>query len=62
MKNILRTLIADEDAAAMAEYGLLLVLVVLLAFVAVVILGDGISTFFSRTGGEFEGASIPTIP
>jgi Flp pilus assembly pilin Flp len=54
--------LADEDAPTMAEYGLLLVLIALLAFVAVVILGEGISTFFTATGNAFAGATIPTIP
>jgi Flp pilus assembly pilin Flp len=46
----------------MAEYGLLLALIALLAFTAIVSVGDGISTLFMETGNTFTGAAVPTIP
>ena len=46
----------------MAEYGLLLVLVALFAFASVILLGEGISTLFDKTGGTLKGAKIPSIP
>ena len=62
MKTHVWRLVVEEDAPTFAEYGLLLVLIALLVFASVVTLGTGISTFFSRTGQEFGGASLPTIP
>ena len=60
-QSVLR-LFVREDAPTMAEYGLLLALIALLAFAAVVLLGEGISSLFNITGSAFKGASVPTIP
>jgi Flp pilus assembly pilin Flp len=57
-----RRLFAEEHAPTMAEYGLLLIFIALLVVGGGFIIGTGISTFFSATGSEFAGATIPTIP
>jgi Flp pilus assembly pilin Flp len=54
--------LTEEEAPTFAEYGLLLVLIALFTVLAVITLGDGISTFFTATGEAFSGATIPTIP
>lgn len=60
--RVFKRLLRDEDAPTMAEYGLLLLFIALLVFASVVILGEGISTFFRAGGAAFKGATIPSIP
>ena len=61
-KKVWVRLIKDEEAPSMAEYALLLALIALLVFLAIVTLGDGLSTFFSAAGSALGGAQLPTIP
>jgi Flp pilus assembly pilin Flp len=52
MLSILRALIPDEDGAAMVEYGLLLLLIAMVAFASVKTLGQGVSSFYNSAAGS----------
>ena len=60
-KNVLWHVLVDEEATTFAEYGLLLVLIALLVFLSALVVGEGTSELFQRTGEAFEGGSVPTI-
>jgi pilus assembly protein Flp/PilA len=52
----------DEQGATMVEYGLLVVLIALVAAAGAQTLGNGLNTLFAGIGGAVAGATIPTIP
>jgi Flp pilus assembly pilin Flp len=61
-KKVLWHALVDEEATTIAEYGLLLMLIALLVVSSALVVGEGTSTLFQRTGEIFEGASVPTTP
>jgi Flp pilus assembly pilin Flp len=62
IRRMLRRLVVDEEAPAMAEYGLLILFIALAVAAAAVVLGVGVSTLFSAAGSAFSNATVPTIP
>lgn len=52
MLSILNSMIRDEEAATMVEYGLLVALIALVALGAIQTLGGNLSTMFSNTAGS----------
>jgi pilus assembly protein Flp/PilA len=49
----------DEDGPAMVEYGLLVGLIALVVAVAALVLGQDISTLFSKVGSYLSNLPIP---
>lgn len=62
IKYLLWKLIRRQDGANMVEYGLLIVLVGLVAAAGLSALGTDLSTFFSDIGDEIDTATIPDVP
>jgi pilus assembly protein Flp/PilA len=52
MLSRLKLLVRDEEGATMVEYGLMIALVALVAFVAIQVLGTNLSTLFSTAAGS----------
>ena len=50
-------LVRDDRAASMVEYALLIVLIAIIAFVAVQLAGQEVSTSFSKVANGLETAS-----
>jgi len=50
MLTNLKSMIRDEEGASMVEYGLLVALIALVAFVAVQTLGTKLSSLFNSVG------------
>ncbi|MBV8066354.1 MAG: Flp family type IVb pilin [Candidatus Eremiobacteraeota bacterium] len=48
MLQTLKTMIRDEEGAAMVEYGLLVAFIALVALVGVKLLGTGLNNLFSN--------------
>ena len=59
MKQILKSLAADEQAASMTEYALLLALIAVATIGALQILGVSINNAFTSTSDHLE-AAIPS--
>ena len=56
MKSVLvktRQFIADEEGAALAEYGILVAFIAIVAIVAVTYFGGKVSSKFSELGNKF---------
>ena len=62
MTNFMKRLVAGEEGATMVEYGLLVVLIALVAAAGAQTLGNGLNTLFGGIGAAVSGATIPTIP
>jgi len=56
MTKILKSLAADEQAASMTEYALLLALIAVATIGALQLLGGGITDVFTRTSDELATA------
>lgn len=52
MKAMIRRLWKDEEGATMVEYGLIVVVVALVAVVGATTLGTDLSALFTRIGGQ----------
>jgi len=52
MFTTLKNLVRDEEGATMVEYGLLIALIALVAFLAVQTLGINLQTFFTTAAGS----------
>ena len=52
---------SDESGATMVEYGLLIVLIALIAATGAQLLGNGINTLFSNIGSVMAAVVVPTI-
>lgn len=61
MKSLLNRLVKNEDGATMVEYGILLVLVALVAAVGLGALGTNLSTMFNNIAQALggKGTSLP---
>ena len=62
MKKFLSKLIRQEEGANLVEYGILIVLVALVAATGLTDLGNDLSAFFSEIGDSISGASVETLP
>jgi pilus assembly protein Flp/PilA len=62
MRKLVTRFVNDESGATMVEYGLLVVLIALVAAAGAQTLGNGLNTLFSGIGGAVAGATIPPIP
>jgi len=49
---LIRSMLRDEEGATMVEYGLLVALIAMVAFVAVQTLGTNLSSLFSTAAGS----------
>jgi len=54
IRNAVRRFISDEDGAALAEYGILVAFIAIVAIVAVTFFGSKISAKFSSLAGSFS--------
>ena len=54
IKNAVRRFISDEDGAALAEYGILVAFIAIVAIVAVTFFGSKISAKFSSLASSFS--------
>lgn len=52
MITTLKSMLRDEDGATMVEYGLLVALIAMVAFVAVQTLGKNLSSLFNTVAGS----------
>lgn len=57
MKKMMNWLKNEESGQGMVEYGLIIVVVALIAVVGLKTLGDGLSTFFSNTKDKVNNYS-----
>ena len=51
----------DESGATMVEYGLLVVLIALIAATGANLVGNGLNTLFSKIGSVVSTATVPSI-
>ena len=51
----------NESGATMVEYGLLVVLIGLIAATGANLLGNGLNVLFSKIGSVVSNATVPTI-
>lgn len=61
MKSIVR-LIRGEAGANLVEYGILIVLVGLVAVGGLTSLGTNLNSFFQQIADNLGGATVPTLP
>jgi pilus assembly protein Flp/PilA len=54
VKNAVRRFIADDDGAALAEYGILVAFIAIVAIVAVTFFGSKISAKFSELANSYS--------
>ena len=57
----LKKLIRDESGATMVEYGLLVVLIGLIAATGANLVGNGLNDLFSKIGSVVSNATVPSI-
>ena len=62
IKSLLWKLIRRQEGAGMVEYGLLIVLVGLVAAAGLSAMGTDLSQFFTDIGNEVDTATIPNVP
>jgi pilus assembly protein Flp/PilA len=62
MKTFLQKLRRDEVGANLVEYGILIVLVALVAATGLSALGTNLSNFFDSIANTISGANVPTLP
>jgi Flp pilus assembly pilin Flp len=62
MKSFLRKLRREEAGANLVEYGILIVLVALVAATGLSALGTNLNTFFNDIANAISGATVPTLP
>jgi len=53
--------VAAEEGASMAEYGLLIALIALVAAAGAKIVGTGLNNMFSKIGATLNAASVPSV-
>jgi pilus assembly protein Flp/PilA len=51
---------ADESGATMVEYGLLVVLIALIAATGANLIGNGLNDLFSKIGSVVSNATVPS--
>ena len=51
----------DESGATMVEYGLLVVLIGLIAATGANLLGNGLNDLFSKIGSVVSNATVPSV-
>lgn len=62
MKAFLKRLVRSETGANLVEYGILIVLVALVAATGLTNLGTNLSNFFDSIANSISGANVPTLP
>ena len=62
MKNIIANFIREEDGAALVEYGLALLVVILVGTVALVNVAGDTGTLFTRAGTATDAAIVASAP
>lgn len=62
MKAFLKRLLRGETGANLVEYGILIVLVALVAATGLTNLGTNLSNFFTSIANTISGANVPTLP
>ena len=62
MKNIIANFIREEDGAALVEYGLALLVVILVGTVALVNVAGDTQTLFTRSGDATDAAVLASAP
>lgn len=62
MKAFLKRLLRGETGANLVEYGILIVLVALVAATGLTNLGNNLSDFFTSIGNTISGANVPSLP
>ncbi len=62
VRHAITTLVKDDSGAAAAEYALIIGAVSLLIVAGALILGQGISNFFTTLGNWFTGLQAPAPP
>jgi pilus assembly protein Flp/PilA len=60
MTALIRTFGRDESGATMVEYGLLVVLIGLIAATGANLLGNGLNDLFSKIGSVVSNATVPS--
>jgi Flp pilus assembly pilin Flp len=59
VRHAITTLVKDDSGAAAAEYALIIGAVSLLIVAGALVLGQGISNFFTMLGNWFTGLTAP---
>ena len=62
MKNIISNFIREEDGAALVEYGIALLVVILVGTAALVNVAEDTGTLFTRAGTATDNAIIASTP
>jgi pilus assembly protein Flp/PilA len=55
LDNLVVKLVREEEGQTMAEYGILVAVIALIAIVGATVFGGQLSTFFSSLGGKLGG-------
>jgi len=58
----LKSLIADEQAGSLVEYGLLLSMIAIACIVALISFGGALKTLFSNAASDLNGGAAPAGP
>jgi pilus assembly protein Flp/PilA len=61
MRKLVSRFVKNDDGATMVEYGLLVVLIALVAAAGATTLGNGLNTIFGGIGAAVAGAPIPAV-
>jgi pilus assembly protein Flp/PilA len=61
MRKLVSRFVKNDEGATMVEYGLLVVLIALVAAAGAQTLGNGLNTIFGGIGTQVGNATIPTI-
>lgn len=61
MLTVIKRFSDDESGATMVEYGLLVVLIALVAATGAQIMGNGLSDLFSKIGNVLVGITPPSV-
>ena len=56
-----RQFLKDEDGATMVEYGLLVVLIALIAATGANLVGNGLNSLFTAIGSAVSTAAVPSV-
>jgi len=61
MRKLVTRFVKNDEGATMVEYGLLVVLIALVAAAGAQTLGNGLNTIFGGIGNAVAGATIPAV-